>query len=328
MPASLPRGVRPAPYEGRVAMVKVYIDGSSGTTGLRIRERLAGREDLTLLSIPEELRRDETERRRRMSEADIVFLCLPDAAAIRAAELLEGTKARVLDTSTAHRTQPGWSYGFPELSARHRQEICQSGRVAVPGCHASGFQALVYPLIAGGVAGADYPFSCFSITGYSGGGKNMIAAYEAADRPGEYDSPRQYGVGQQHKHLKEMQAVPGLCFPPLFSPIVADFYSGMTVSVPVYARLLQKPQTAASLRDYFAQYYQGQPLIQVREDTPDYIGANALAGRDSMEIFVSGNDERLLLTARFDNLGKGASGAAIQCMNLMLGIDETTGLEM
>ena len=309
-------------------MIKVYIDGSSGTTGLRIRERLAGRRDLTLLSIPDELRRDETERKERMAQADIVFLCLPDAAAVRAAELLDGMGARVLDTSTAHRTEKGWSYGFPELSARHHKEICEAKKVAVPGCHASGFQALVYPMMAGEILPADYPLSCFSVTGYSGGGKNMIAAYEAANRPDEYDSPRQYGVSQQHKHLREMQAISGLCFPPLFSPIVADFYSGMSVSLPIYSRLLKKPQTAASLRDFFAQYYQGQPLIQVRRDTPDYIGANALAGRDSMEIFVSGNDERILLTARFDNLGKGASGAAIQCMNLMLGIDETTGLEM
>ena len=309
-------------------MVKIYIDGSSGTTGLRIRERLEGREDLSLLDIPEELRKDETERARRMEKADIVFLCLPDAAAVRAAEMLEGMKARVLDTSTAHRTAEGWAYGFPELSARHRRKIKEAKQVAVPGCHASGFQALVYPLIAGGILAPDYPLSCFSVTGYSGGGKKMIAEYEEPGRTAEYDSPRQYGMGQQHKHLKEMQAVPGLAFPPLFSPIVADYYSGMAVSVPLYGHLLKEPQTVASLTEYFREYYRGQPLIRVREETPAYLAANALSGKDTMEIFVSGSADRLLLTARFDNLGKGASGAAIQCMNLMLGIDETTGLEM
>ena len=262
-------------HEGRDRMIKVYIDGSSGTTGLRIRERLEKREDLSLLAIPEELRKDEAERARRMEEADIVFLCLPDAAAVQAAEILEGMKARVLDTSTAHRTAEGWAYGFPELSARHRQEIKAAKRVAVPGCHASGFQALVYPLIAGGILPADYPLSCFSVTGYSGGGKKMIAEYEEPGRAAEYSSPRQYGMGQQHKHLKEMQAVPGLAFPPLFSPIVADYYSGMTVSVPLYAHLMKKPHSAASMTEYFREYYRGQPLIQVREETPGYLAANA-----------------------------------------------------
>lgn len=308
-------------------MTKIYIDGSSGTTGLRIRERFEGRSDVELLTIPEQLRKDTTARQERMNESDITFLCLPDAAAIEAESLVTNPRVRLIDTSTAHRTAAGWCYGFPELSPRHREALKTAHRVAVPGCHASGFNALVYPLTAGGILPADYPLCCYSVTGYSGGGKNMIAEYEALGRCEELDSPRQYGVTQQHKHLREMKAVPGLCMEPIFAPIVADYYSGMVVSVPLYTHLLTKPQTVASLKAYLKEYYAGQPLVRVAEETPSFIGANVMAGKDSMEILVSGNDERILLAARFDNLGKGASGAAIQCMNIMLELPETTGLE-
>ena len=309
-------------------MTKVYIDGSAGTTGLRIRERLKARTDIELLTIPEEQRKDTKERSRRMNESDITFFCLPDEAALEAEGLVTNEKVRIIDTSTAHRTWPGWSYGFPELSEEHRRAVSVAGRVSVPGCHASGFNALVYPLAAGGILPADYPLVCYSVTGYSGGGKSMIAGYEAADREDELLSPRQYGVTQQHKHLKEMKAVCGLEREPVFAPIVADYYSGMVVSVPLYSHLLSGRQTPDSLREYFRHYYEGQQMIHVAKTVPSFIGANAMSGKDTMEILISGNEERVLLAARFDNLGKGASGAAIQCMNLMLGWEESTGLEL
>lgn len=309
-------------------MTKVYIDGSAGTTGLRIRERFADRTDVELLTIPEELRKDAAARQQRMNESDITFLCLPDAAAIEAEALVTNPNVRVIDTSTAHRTAEGWNYGFPELSEKHREALKTAKRVAVPGCHASGFNALVYPLMAGGILPADYPLCCYSITGYSGGGKTMIAEYGAKDRPAELDSPRQYGVTQHHKHLKEMKAIPGLALEPIFAPIVSDYYSGMVVSVPLYNHLLKVPQTVESMKQYFKEYYKGQPMIHVAEEVPGFIAGNGLAGKDTMEILVSGNDERILLAAQFDNLGKGASGAAIQCMNIMLGLPETTGLEV
>ena len=309
-------------------MTKVYIDGSAGTTGLRIRERFADRTDVELLTIPEELRKDAAARQQRMNESDITFLCLPDAAAIEAEALVTNPNVRVIDTSTAHRTAEGWNYGFPELSEKHREALKTAKRVAVPGCHASGFNALVYPLMAGGILPADYPLCCYSITGYSGGGKTMIAEYGAKDRPAELDSPRQYGVTQHHKHLKEMKAIPGLALEPIFAPIVSDYYSGMVVSVPLYNHLLKAPQTVESMKQYFKEYYKGQPMIHVAEEVPGFIAGNGLAGKDTMEILVSGNDERILLAAQFDNLGKGASGAAIQCMNIMLGLPETTGLEV
>ncbi len=307
-------------------MTKVFIDGSAGTTGLRIRQRLEERQDLQLLEIPEELHRDPEARAQRMNEADIVFLCLPDAAAQEAVALVTDPDTCVIDTSTAHRTSPGWAYGFPELSAEHRAALKDAGRISVPGCHASGFISLVYPLTAQGILPADYPLVCYSVTGYSGGGKTMIADYQSEDRPAELDAPRQYGVSQQHKHLKEMTKVPCLASEPIFAPIVADYYSGMEVSVPLYGHLLAGSWTVEKLRDYYREYYAGQPMIQVADETPAFIGADTLSGRDSMEIMIGGNDERLLLVSRFDNLGKGASGAAIQCMNLRLGLDETTGL--
>lgn len=309
-------------------MTKVFIDGREGTTGLRIHERLSSMGGITLLALPEGLRKDVSARRELLQEADIAFLCLPDAAAREAAALSEGGRARIIDASTAHRTAPGWAYGFPELSGAHRAKIAAGSRVAVPGCHASGFIALVYPLIRSGALAPSALLSCFSLTGYSGGGKKMIAEYEAPGRGPAYAAPRAYSTLQAHKHLPEMRAVPGLLTPPVFSPVVGDFYSGMLVTVPLHAAQLAKPMDPAALTALYAEHYAGSTLVRVlpcREET-DYLAANALAGRDTMELFVAGCAERYTLCARFDNLGKGASGAAIQCMNLMLGRRETDGL--
>ena len=310
-----------------IRMKQVFIDGSSGTTGLRIHERLAGRKDLTMIRLPEEERKDPGARRRAMEEADIVFLCLPDDAAIEAEKLLENSGAVVLDTSTAHRTAEGWCYGFPELSPARRAEIAASKRIAVPGCHASGFIALVRPLIAAGLLDKDVALSCFSLTGYSGGGKSMIAQYEGADRDPLLNAPRQYALGQQHKHLKEMVLLCSLEKAPVFCPIVADFYSGMEVTVPIFAEDLR-----GSVEDVKAAYraaYTGS-LVHFDEgcDEGGFYSAGAYSGFDDMEVSISGNAERILLTARFDNLGKGASGAAIQNMNIRLGLEETAGLSL
>lgn len=307
-------------------MVKVFIDGKEGTTGLKIFERLGQRKDVTVQTLPEELRKDISARKECINNADIVFLCLPDAAAREAVSLAENDRVRILDASTAHRTDAGWAYGFPELSKAHREKIRNAKRVAVPGCHASGFISLVYPLIAGGLVARDYPFVAHSVTGYSGGGKKMIAEYENPERGVEYDSPRQYALTQNHKHLPEMQYVCGLEYKPIFNPIVADFYSGMCVTVPLYTRLMQKKMTVNSLKKYFEEYYASHNFIKVVQDAKTYLPANPLVGTNNMEIYIDGNEERLLLTSVFDNLGKGASGAAVQCMNIMLGVDERTGL--
>ena len=306
-------------------MTDVFIDGKEGTTGLQIYDRLAKRSDIRIMTLPDELRKDVAARREKINAADVVFLCLPDAAARESVSLCENPKVKIIDASTAHRTDPAWAYGFPELSAKHRQKIAASHRIAVPGCHASGFIALVYPLIAGGIAAPDYPFVCYSVTGYSGGGKKMIAEYEAEGRSPLLDSPRQYALAQTHKHLPEMQAVCGLDFAPVFSPIVSDYYCGMCVTVPLHARLLRKKLSVNELKSYFAEYYASHNFVKVTE--PDaYLAANALAGSNEMHISVAGNDERPLLVALFDNLGKGASGAAVQCMNIALGLDERTSL--
>lgn len=312
-------------------MTKVFIDGQEGTTGLSIARRLAGRTDITLLSIDESLRKDAQEKKRKMQEADVTILCLPDEAAKEAAMLAEGTKTRILDASTAHRTASGWAYGFPELSQAHREDIQKSSRVCVPGCHASGFVSLVYPLVNAGVLPRDYPIVCHSVTGYSGGGKKMIAQYEAAERSADFDSPRQYGITQTHKHLPEMQKACGLSDPPIFAPIVADFYSGMVVSVPLHTRLLKGAPGLKDVQALYVAHYRGEKLVRVlppsaQEDIGGYLAANTLAGKDVLEIMIGGNDSRLTLAARFDNLGKGASGAAVQCLNLMLGTPEYTGL--
>lgn len=304
-------------------MVKVFIDGSEGTTGLRIHQRIAKRKDIELLTIDESLRKDEKEKQKFYSKADYVFLCLPDAAAKRAVQLAADCNVRIIDTSTAHRVEKGWSYGFCELSDTHRQNIAKGDKVAVPGCHASGFIAIVYPLVYSGMIDVNSFLSCFSITGYSGGGKNMIAQYEAAGRPAELDSPRIYGLAQQHKHLKEMQYITGINRPPVFSPIVCDFYSGMAVTVPLIGLDITK------VKALYENWYGCQKLISV-VNLPDseMLSSAALSGKDTMQIIVNGNNDRLTVTARFDNLGKGASGAAVQCLNVMMGIDETTGLEL
>ena len=308
-------------------MTKVFIDGREGTTGLRITERLSARSDIELLIIDEVLRKDPAARRDMIEQSDVTFLCLPDAAAKEAVAMAPDT-VKIIDASTAHRTLPGWAYGFAELSEAHRQAIATGNRIAVPGCHASGFNSLVYPMIKSGLMSTDYPVVCHSVTGYSGGGKKMIAQYQDENRDEELSSPRQYGLTQMHKHLKEMKAVPGLSQEPIFNPIVADYYAGMVVTVPVFTSLLKGKPTLAAVRELFMEHYRNQQLVKVieSEEAPSFLGANNLAGRDSMEILITGNDDRILLTSRFDNLGKGASGAAVQCMNITLGLDETTGL--
>lgn len=308
-------------------MKKVFIDGKEGTTGLQIYDRLQGRPDLCLLTLPEELRKDAAARKEKMNEADIVFLCLPDAAAREAVTLAENPDTKIIDASTAHRTAEGWAYGFPELSEAHRRAIAESKRVANPGCHASGFIALVYPLIAQGLVSPDYPFVCHSVTGYSGGGKKMIAEYKTADRDASLDSPRQYGLTLAHKHLPEMVAVCKLTRKPIFNPIVADYYCGMCGTVPIFADLMQKRMTKEVLREFYAEYYAGHSFVSVAKETGAYLPSNAFVGTNHMEITVAGNDEQILLCARFDNLGKGASGAAVQNMNLMLGLEETAYLK-
>ena len=313
---------------------KIFIDGSEGTTGLRIHERFAGRDDIELMAIDPQKRKDAGERARMINESDITFLCLPDAAAIESVSLVENEKVRIIDTSTAHRTQEGWAYGFPELSESHRRNIAEGKRVAVPGCHATGFISLVYPLISAGLLPADYPIAAFSLTGYSGGGKKMIAEYEGDGRAKELSSPREYALSQKHKHLKEMKAVAGLAKEPLFSPIVADYYSGMVVSVPLYTEYLKGTPGVEQVRDFFEKYYAGSRFIRVMpEGTEDQqqgsmLAGNACSGWDGLRIFVTGNDERLVLSSQFDNLGKGASGAAVQCLNLMLGCPEDKGLNL
>lgn len=301
---------------------KVYIDGREGTTGLQIYDRLSGREDIELLLIDEARRKDPAERKKFLNAADLVFLCLPDAAAVEAVSLIENENTRVIDCSTAHRTAEGWVYGFPELSAERREAIRTARRVANPGCHATGFISIVYPLVRLGLLSPDAALSCFSLTGYSGGGKKMIAQYEGEGRDPELDSPRIYGLSQSHKHLPEMQKVCGLTVPPVFSPIVADYYKGMASTVPLF---LDAETLTAALTDY----YRGGAAVRVcAEWEKPMLGAGALAGRDSLHLIVQGNHERSTVTALFDNLGKGASGAAVQNMNLMLGFEETAGLEL
>ena len=305
-------------------MTKVFIDGSAGTTGIRIEDRLSARQDIQLIRLPEELRKDPAMRKEALHSADIAFLCLPDAAAMEAVALAEGAKVKIIDTSTAHRTDPAWAYGFPELAGQ-REKIMASGRIANPGCHASGFVALVAPLVSGGILPKDVALTCFSLTGYSGGGKKMIAEYESAERSPLLKGPRQYALTQQHKHLKEMVQVCGLNHAPVFCPIVGDFYSGMEVTVPLFAGDVHG--NAEDIRTLYQTYY-AKGLIRYAEngDADGMLSAAAFSGRDDMQVSVFGNEERILLTARFDNLGKGASGAAIQNMNILLGIDETTGL--
>lgn len=309
---------------------KVFIDGHAGTTGLRIHERIASRDDIELISIDDEYRKDPTAIQQCMKAADITFLCLPDAAAVEAVALADGCDVRIIDTSTAHRTTPGWTYGFPELSRQQSASIANSNRVGNPGCHASGTIAAVQPLINAGLLPVNYPITAFSLTGYSGGGKKMISQYEG-DKTSDLYAPRQYGLVQQHKHLKEIIAVCGLTVTPIFTPIVDDYYSGMEVMVPLFTAMMQGKPTKEIIWQTLAAHYEECHFIHVLplgEDKGGYLAANALSGRDDMDIIVTGNDERMMVTTLFDNLGKGASGAAIQNMNIMLGLDPQTGLNI
>ncbi|MDR3345507.1 MAG: N-acetyl-gamma-glutamyl-phosphate reductase [Oscillospiraceae bacterium] len=314
-------------------MHTIFIDGAQGTTGLRLSDRLFARAELRITQLPEELRKAPAARRKAMQGAEITFLCLPDAAARESVELAQGTGTRIVDASTAHRTAPGWVYGFPELLPAQRERIAGAERVAVPGCHASGFAAIVAPLRRAGLLERDALLSCFSITGYSGGGKPMINEYSTSNeqltnngRTAEYDAPRQYALGQLHKHLREMCHVCDLEYAPVFAPIVADFPCGMAVSVPLHLRSLARSVAVDELLELFAAHYLDERAISVltpEDAAPDgFLAANTLDGRDDMQIIIGGNKERALVTARFDNLGKGASGAAVQCMNLMLGLPE------
>ncbi len=312
---------------------KIFIDGSEGTTGLRIYERFQGRDDIELLKIDPELRKDPEERKKMINSSDITFLCLPDVAAKESVSLVENDNVVIIDTSTAHRTEEGWAYGFPELSADHKERIVNGKRIAVPGCYATGFISLVYPLVAGGILPKDYPVSCFGISGYSGAGKKAIAVYEGDEKPAEHNSGRIYALTQQHKHLKEMQKITGLERTPLFSPVIDDYYSGMVVSIQLYTDMLDKKVTASSLIDYYTEYYKGQQFIKVAAADDEvaasgFIAGNGLSGWDGLKVYVTGNDDRIVITSQFDNLGKGASGAAIECMNLVLGCDMTKGLEL
>lgn len=311
--------------------VKVYIDGQEGTTGLKILERFEGRNDIELLKISEDKRKDLQERKKFINESDFTFLCLPDAAAREAVSLVENDHVRIIDASTAHRTNPDWAYGFPELSEAHREKIKNSSRVAVPGCYASGFISLVYPLVSKGVLPADYSVFAYATSGYSGAGKKAIAAYESENKPYELLSPRQYALNMNHKHLPEMQAITGLTYKPMFNPIVDNYFSGMVVSVPIQTRLLSKKVTPQQIREALYENYGDSNFVKVMpagsECVPDgFLTSNGLSGSNKMELYVFGNDEQILLCSRLDNLGKGASGAAVQCLNIMMGIDETTGL--
>ena len=307
-------------------MAKVFIDGSAGTTGLRIYDRLSLRDDLSLIILPDEIRKDAAARKEAINSADVVFLCLPDDAARESVALIDNPDTVVIDASTAHRTLPDWAYGFPELSEKHEGKILSSKRIAVPGCHASGFIALVYPLVEAGLLDENALLTCHSITGYSGGGKKMIADYQSEDRDALLDAPRQYGLTQQHKHLKEMKAMTGLEHEPLFCPIVSDFYSGMLVTVPLFKNQLKQGGRCEIIELYKQKYNNEFVKFEESLDENGFISGLSVANKDCMKVTVAGNDERILLIAAYDNLGKGASGAAVECMNLAIGADKKEGL--
>lgn len=308
---------------------KVFVDGREGTTGLQIIERLEKRNDIQLLEIDADKRKDTAERKRLINQADIVFLCLPDDAARESVSLVENDSVRIIDASTAHRTKDDWAYGLPELSPAHREKIRSSKRVAVPGCYATGFNVLLYPLIKEGIVPNDYPVSCHAVSGYSGGGKKMIAQYEATEALDEaMKSPRFYAMGLTHKHLPEMQKISGLAHPPIFTPIVGPYYKGMIVAIPLLTRFLPHQRKGEYVSNFLADYYKNEHFITVFPYGTEgnlkngFLDATGCNGTNKLEINVTGNEEQILLTARLDNLGKGASGAAVQCMNIMLGIDE------
>ena len=307
-------------------MKKVYIDGREGTTGLQIEKRLQDRKDLELLTIEPELRKDPVRRKELMAQADLTFLCLPDQAAIEAVELLKDLDTRVIDASTAHRVNPDWVYGFPELGKR--ADIASARFLANPGCHATGFISIAAPLVKLGILPETYPVSAYSLTGYSGGGKKMIAQYEDPEKTGDLFAPRIYGLNMSHKHLPEMQKLSGLVYKPAFSPIVDDYYKGMATVLTLHNSLLNGKPDPEQICEKLQEFYAGEPVISVKMAEEKLLSANAMAGKDSLEILVSGNETQTILTARFDNLGKGASGAAVQNMNIMLGFPETRGLNL
>ncbi len=308
-------------------MIKVFIDGKAGTTGLKIYERLALRDDVQLLTLDEELRKDKNARKTMLNSCDVAFLCLPDDASREAVSMIDNKDVVVIDTSTAHRTLPDWTYGFCELDKDIENALKTSKRIAVPGCHASGFVALIYPLIKEGLISKDALLTVTSVTGYSGGGKKMIAQYEEEQKDVLLTAPRQYGITQTHKHLKEMVAITGLETAPIFSPIVADFFSGMVVSVPLFSQMLLDGSTIEDVKKVYKKYY-NTPIVQYKEgmDEDGFLSAAGLSTLDSMEVTVCGNEDRILLVARYDNLGKGASGAAIECMNIAMGVEKEKGL--
>ena len=322
-------GTRTNQQSGNQKKKTVFIDGQAGTTGLRIHQRLWGRNDLDLLVLPQDKRKDDAARKEALNSCDVAFLCLPDDAARQAVSMIESPHVIVLDASTAHLTNPTFAYGFPELSNKHRDAIATGHRIAVPGCHASGFIALIRPLILAGVLQPDLPLTCHSITGYSGGGKRMIGEYQDTNRTDIYCAPRQYGLGQTHKHLPEMMAQTTLTCQPAFSPVVADYYAGMEVTVPIFAKAWHIGQAQKRIREIYAAQYH-DPIVFYRENADEngFLSANVYAGKDCMEISVHGNDDIVVLCARYDNLGKGASGAAIECMNIALGLDASTGLQL
>ena len=309
---------------------RVFVDGSSGTCGLEIKDRLRGTRELELLEISPELRRDDAERSRLMNEADLVILCLPDDAARHAVTLVTNPSTRIIDASTAHRTDPAWTYGMPELGGGQRERIADARLVANPGCHASGFIACVAPLVRSGIVPPNSDLTCFSLTVYTGGGKQMIADYEADKRPLELDSPRAYGLGMSHKHLPEMRTITGLDHEPAFVPVVADFPRGMLTSVTLTNAALPNNPTTNAIREALLAHYAGEKIVRVEaaDDAPAMAAANVLANTDGMLIRVTGNDTHTCVSATFDNLGKGAAGAAVQNMNVMLGLDELTGLHL
>lgn len=311
---------------------KIFIDGQEGTTGLKIYERFSSRDDLEIISIDDSKRKDPIEKAKMINASDFTFLCLPDAAAIESVKLCSNSNTKIIDASTAHRTNPQWAYGFPELDLSFRKNIEESKRVAVPGCYASGFNAIGYLLVSKNIIESDYPLVIHSVSGYSGAGKKAIAQYQDENKDISLETPRLYALTQEHKHLPEMKKISGLAYEPIFNPYICDYYQGMSVTVGLHSRLLKKNYKAKDIWEIFANHYNNSNFVSV----PNFMGegllaepfipANTLAGTNKMQIFVYGNDQRIMITSRFDNLGKGASGAAVQCMNIMMGINETTGL--
>lgn len=311
----------------------VFIDGQEGTTGLKIYERFAKRTDINLMQISSKDRKNPTVKKELINSADFVFLCLPDTASIESVALCENPHTRIIDSSTAHRTAEGWAYGFPELDKSFRDNIKNSARVAVPGCYASGFNSICYPLIHNGIIPRDYPVVCHAVSGYSGAGKKAIAVYESPMRYKEFNSPRLYALTQHHKHLKEMQTISGLKYAPIFNPYVCDYYQGMTVTISLFTRLFSRTVSLKNVHEIFENHYRDchflriMPFMDEDEMSHTFIAASTLENTNNMQIFICGNDERIVITSQFDNLGKGASGAAMQCMNIMMGIDESTSLQ-